>query len=138
MAKTIVITEADRAKLSQVLDVNHSFGGEGMGQCLRELNSDLASATIVESDKMPNDIVTMNSKVVLKDVASGEEEEWILAFPQGADIYENRVSVLAPMGIAMLGAQPGEVIEWTTPRGVAKAEIIKISYQPEAAGDFHL
>lgn len=138
MAKSIVLTEADRARLSQVLDVSHSFGDEKMGQCIRELNTDLESATIVESKDIPNDVITMNSRVVLRDVASGEEEEWVLCFPNQADIYENKLSVLAPMGIAMLGSKPGDVIEWDTPRGVAKAEIVKISYQPEASGDYHL
>lgn len=138
MAKSIVLTEADRARLSQVLDVSHSFGDEKMGQCIRELNTDLESATIVESKDIPDDVITMNSRVVLRDVASGDEEEWVLCFPNQADIYENKLSVLAPMGIAMLGSQPGDVIEWETPRGIAKAEIVKISYQPEASGDFHL
>lgn len=138
MAKSIVLTEADRARLSQVLDVSHSFGDEKMGQCIRELNTDLESATIVESKDIPDDVITMNSRVVLRDVASGDEEEWVLCFPHQADIYENKLSVLAPMGIAMLGSQPGDVIEWETPRGIAKAEIVKISYQPEASGDFHL
>jgi len=137
MTKTIVITEADRTRLSQVLDVNSSFGDDKMGQCLRELNSDLKNAQIVASDAVPNDIVTMNSKVVLRD-DSGDEEEWVLCFPQTADIYENRLSVLAPMGIALLGTRPGDVIEWETPRGPMKAEVVKISYQPEAAGDLHL
>ena len=137
MTKTIVITEADRARLSQVLDVNHSFGDEKMGQCLRELNSDLEQAMIVESGQVPNDVVTMNSKVILRDADTGEEEEWELCFPQNADVFENRISVLAPMGVAMLGTRPGDIIEWDTPRGKARSEISRISYQPEASGDLH-
>jgi len=135
MTKTIVITEADRARLSQVLDVNYSFGDEKMGQCLRELNSDLEQATIVESGEVPHDVVTMNSKVILRDLDSDEEEEWALCYPQEADVFENRISVLAPMGVAMLGCRPGDVIEWDTPKSKAKAKIVRISYQPEASGD---
>lgn len=138
MAKTIILTEADRARLSQVLDVSHSFGDDKMGQCLRELNTDLEQAKIVESNDVPDNVVTMNSKVVLRDLESGEEEEWVLCFPPQADIFENRLSVLAPMGVALLGTMPGDVIEWETPRGTAKAEVVKISYQPEASGDYHL
>jgi regulator of nucleoside diphosphate kinase len=138
MAKTIVITEADRARLSQVLDVSHSFGDDKMGQCLRELNSDLEKAEIVDASAVPQDIVTMNSRVILRDLASNEEEEWVLSFPQNADIFENRLSVLAPMGIALLGTSPGDTIEWDTPKGTARAEVVKISYQPEASGDYHL
>lgn len=138
MTKTIVLTEADRSRLSQVLDINHSFGDEKTGQCLRELNSDLKNAQIVESDAIPSDVVTMNSRVLIRDLASNDEEEWVLCFPNDADIYENRLSVLAPMGVAMLGTKTGDVIEWITPRGTAKAEVVKIAYQPEAAGDLHL
>lgn len=138
MAKTIVLTEVDRARLSQVLDVNHSSGDDNMSQCIRRLNGDLENAKIVDADKVPENVITMNTKVVLRDLASGEDEEWMLCFPNQADIFENRLSVLAPMGVAMLGTSTGDVIEWATPSGTAKAEIKNISYQPEAAGDFHL
>lgn len=138
MAKKIVLTEADRARLAQVLDVNHSFGDEKTGQCIRELNADLETAQIVDADDIPKDVITMNTKVVLRDLATNEDEEWVLCFPNQADIYENRLSVLAPMGVAMLGTRTGDIIEWETPKGIAKAEIKNISYQPEAAGDFHL
>jgi len=138
MTKTILLTEADRSRLSKVLDENYSFGDEKTGQCLRELNADLQNAKIVESGEIPADVVTMNSKVVLRDLLSNEDEEWVLCFPNHADIYENRLSVLAPMGIAMLGTRTGDTIEWETPRGAAKAEIVSITYQPEAAGDMHL
>ncbi len=138
MAKTILLTETDRARLSQVLDVNHSFGDEKMGLCIRELNADLVNAKIVDADEIPDDVITMNTKVVLRDLATNEDEEWILCFPNQADIFENRLSVLAPMGVAMLGKSTGDVIEWETPEGCGKAEIKTICYQPEAAGDFHL
>ena len=98
----------------------------------------MQTAKIVEPADMPNDVITMNSRVVLRDLDSGEDEEWVLCFPQQADIFENKLSVLAPMGVAMLGTQVGEVIEWETPRGKARAEIMSIAYQLEAAGDSHL
>jgi len=138
MTKTIVLTEADRSRLSKVLDENYSFGDEKTGQCLRELNADLQNAKVVESEEIPSDVVTMNSKVILRDLTSNEDEEWVLCFPNHADIYENRLSVLAPMGVAMLGTRIGDTIEWETPRGTARAEIVSITYQPEAAGDMHL
>ena len=138
MAKTIILTQADHSRLSQVLDVNHSFGDDKAGACLRELNTDLQNARIVESSDVPSDVVTMNSKVSVKDLASGDEEDWVLCFPTQADIYENRLSVLAPMGVAMLGTTVGDTIQWETPRGMARAEITRISYQPESAGDLHL
>lgn len=138
MAKVIVLTENDHSRLSKVLDENSSFGDEKAGQCIRELNSDLTHAKIVEASDIPSDTVTMNSKVVIRDLDSNDDEEWVLCFPNNADIYENRLSVLAPMGVAMLGSKIGDDIEWETPRGKARARIEKISYQPESAGDLHL
>lgn len=138
MAKTIVLTQADHSRLSKVLDVNSSFGDEKVGHCIRELNSDLKSASIVGSGEIPADVVTMNSRVVIRDLSTNEDEEWMLCFPNNADIFENRLSVLAPMGIAMLGQKTGDVIAWETPKGAAQATIMSISYQPEAAGDLHL
>jgi len=138
MAKTIILTESDRSRLSKVLDVQHSFGSGKLGSCLKELNADLQTASIVNSEEVPSDVITMNTRVLLRDLPSGDEEEWVLTFPETADIYENRISVLAPMGVAMLGSRVDDEITWETPRGEARARIVSVAYQPEAAGDLHL
>lgn len=138
MAKTIILTEIDHSRLSKVMDVSTSFGDGKAGACVRELNADLQTAQIVEPEDVPADVVTMNSRVVVRDLATKDEEEWILCFPNNADIYESRLSVLAPMGVALLGTKVGDTIEWDTPAGTARAEVISIAYQPEAAGDLHL
>jgi regulator of nucleoside diphosphate kinase len=137
-AKTIILTANDQVRLSRVLDLNHSFGSAKMGECIRGLNADLVNAKIVDSAEVPADIVTMNSRVVLEDLDTAEQEEWSLCYPKQADIYENRVSILAPMGIAMLGAKVGDHLEWEAPSGAAHARLVKVTYQPELAGDMDL
>lgn len=138
MRKQIVLTEHDHQRLSQILDLDHSFGDQKSGNCLKQLNQDLENAKIVASSEIPSDIITMNSKIVLRDEGDKSTEEWILCFPQSADIYENKISVLSPMGIELLGSKKDDIIEWDTPRGRSRAKVESIAYQPEASGDYHL
>ena len=105
---------------------------------IEELGAELDRATIVEIDKPPQDIVTMNSKVCLKDVDTGKDEIYQVVYPEDADIEQNKISILAPIGTAILGYKVGDVIEWKVPAGVRRLKIKKILYQPEAAKDYHL
>ena len=82
--------------------------------------------------------MTMNSKVLLKDLETGEKMEYTLVYPADADLMENRISVLAPIGTAILGFREGDVIDWKVPDGLVKLEVEKILYQPESAGDLDL
>ncbi len=80
----------------------------------------------------------MNSKVALSDIDTSEEMTYTIVFPKDANIDEGKISVLAPMGTAMLGYRVGDIIEWQVPAGKRRIKIEKILYQPEASGDFHL
>ena len=87
---------------------------------------------------MPNDVITMNSQVRLRDLDSGEEMIYTIVFPHEANIQKNKVSILAPVGVALLGYRLGDVVEWPMPGGkIRRLEIQDILYQPEAAGDYH-
>jgi len=83
-------------------------------------------------------VVTMNSKVILRDLDISEEMNYCLVFPKDADIASGAISVLAPVGTAILGYREGDIVEWPVPSGKRRIRIEKILYQPEAAGDFHL
>ena len=78
------------------------------------------------------------SKVRLKDLVSGESNTYSLVFPTEADFAEGKISVLAPIGTAILGYKQGDTIEWSVPSGVRKLKVEEILYQPEAAGDNNL
>ena len=87
---------------------------------------------------MPSDVITMNSRVRFADETSGREMVLTLVYPDKAGA-EGTISVLAPVGIALLGLKKGQSIDWTVPNGrQLKLKIIDIEYQPEASGDFHL
>jgi len=80
----------------------------------------------------------MRSTVRLKDLVSGEENTYSLVFPTEADFSQGKISVLAPIGTAILGYKSGDTIEWTVPSGLRRLKVDKIIYQPEAAGHFDL
>jgi regulator of nucleoside diphosphate kinase len=135
--RKIYITEIDKARLEELIEVAEEFGS-GNRTDLEALADELARAEIVASREVQPDVVTMNSKVVLRDIDTLKEMTCTLVFPRDADIDKGAISVLAPVGTAILGYSKGDVVEWPVPSGIRQFRIEKILYQPEAAGDFHL
>jgi len=134
--RQIFITAFDKKRLEELISVAREFG-EHPRDDLADLSAELARAKIVESKKVPPSVVTMNSKVILHDLDTSEDMTYSLAFPNEADIDSGAISVLAPVGTAILGYSEGGEVEWEVPSGKRRLRIEKILYQPEAAGDFH-
>lgn len=107
----------------------------------RALQEELARADIAEPARMPADVITMNSvaRVRVEDAElGGHEHELALVYPRDADGGADKVSVLAPVGSALLGLRVGHAIDWPMPGGrSARLHVLAIRYQPEAAGDLH-
>jgi len=137
MSRQIFITEKDKQRLQKFINEAKEFG-EGNQESLKELEQELNRAQVVPSLKIPHDIITMNSKVLLKDLDSGEEMIYTLVYPADADLMENKISVLAPVGTAILGFRKGDIVDWKVPGGLVRLKVEKILYQPEAAGDYDL
>ena len=135
--RKIFITKFDKERLEELIAVAEEFG-EHNRQDLEDLVGELARANVVSSKEVPPDVVTMNSKIVLRDVDTSEEMTYSLVFPKDANVDVGAVSILAPVGTAILGYSEGHVVEWSVPAGIRRIRIEKILYQPEAAGDFHL
>ena len=133
MDRTIFLTEADKAKLDRLLlTVRTPDDGDS-------LEEELARAKVVPSDQIPPNVVTMNSRVRFKDESSGTELTVTLVYPGDADASTGRISILAPVGSALIGLSVGDTIEWQLPNGRTKTlRIVELLYQPEAAGDLHL
>ncbi len=102
------------------------------------LENELNRGKVVNPREIPGNVITMNSEVSLQDLDDNEEIVYRLVFPAEADAERGWISVLAPIGTALLGYKEGDVIEWKVPSGVVKLKVTKIVYQPEAAGDYHL
>jgi regulator of nucleoside diphosphate kinase len=130
------ITEMDFDRLSQVVEsrkyrATHSVFVAG-------LRRELERGKVVPAMEVAKGTVTMRSRVRVRDLRARESETFTLVYPEEADINEGKVSVLAPLGMALLGARVGEVVEVNAPGGVRRFRVEKVLYQPEAAGDLHL
>jgi regulator of nucleoside diphosphate kinase len=84
------------------------------------------------------DVVTMNTTVELRDLDTGELETYTVVYPERADIALNRISVLAPLGTALLGSRAGDVVEVRVPAGRLRIRVEEIHFQPERVGAYHL
>jgi regulator of nucleoside diphosphate kinase len=126
-----IVTDVDLERLLPVLNRYDS-------PLTDALELELQRARIVSQAEVPSDVVTMNSDVVYEDVATGVQRAIRLVYPKDADVATGRVSILAPMGAALLGVRVGQEIWWRVARGLKRVRVVELRYQPEAAGDFAL
>lgn len=131
--RLIYITEADMRRLKPLIESMKTSRDD-----LRGLQSELLQARVVAPKDVPPDVVTMNSKARLRDLETGEEVTYELVFPDRANIEQGRISVVAPVGTAMLGHRVGDEFEWEVPAGAVRLRVEEVLYQPEAAGHYHL
>ncbi len=133
--KKIFITAKDMQRLRDLirggLDLNNN-----QRQYLIELARELDSSEVVDPRDIPCDVVTMNSKVKFKDLDTEEVCVYNLVYPSFANPDQNKISVLAPVGMALLGYRVNDVVEWPVPAGIRRLKIEEILYQPEAAGEY--
>jgi regulator of nucleoside diphosphate kinase len=135
--RDIYITKYDLSRLRELLQVGISFA-ERDRQSLESLQDELDRAHVVEPTAVPHDVVTMNSRARLKDLETNEEKVYTLVFPSEANLEQQKISILAPIGTAILGYRVGDAVEWQVPGGIRKLRIEEILYQPEAAGQYNL
>ena len=102
------------------------------------LKQELEYAAILAPEEMPSDVVTMNSQVCIHDLANGSTITVTLVFPQDADYEQKKVSLLAPLGAALLGCRTGEEIVYEAPGGRKTIAVKHILFQPEAAKEYSL
>lgn len=130
----IIVSSQDLERLEALLDALPGNASEHKSALMEELSR----AEIVEPQEMPPTVVTMNSTVRFVIESSGEEFCMTLVYPKDLNGSEDRISVLAPIGSALLGLSTGDRIEWPAPGGaLIKVKIVEILYQPEQAGEFH-
>lgn len=141
--KQIQVTDADYQRLRTLLRSDRVDHREDPGDLAR-LEHELDRARIVRSTEVPKDVVTMNSRVRIRDLDSGDAVDFSLVFPSspwaaGADrLAPMKVSILAPIGTAVLGYRVGDEIEWEVPAGVRRLKVEDVPFQPEAAGRYDL
>lgn len=128
----LFITESDFQRLRSLIESVKRFFRRDQ-EHLGALEEELDRAEIVRPDKLPANVVTMNSCVRITDLDTGKQSTYTLAFPHDADIAHNRISVLAPIGTALLGYRAGAVIHADVPRGKKRLRIEEV-LSPESPG----
>ncbi|MWV10586.1 nucleoside diphosphate kinase regulator [Pseudomonas sp. R-28-1W-6] len=127
----ITITRLDLQRLERLLDSLEDFGPTAQA-----LETELARAQVVGHAEVPAGVVTMNSRVHCREESSGKDYHLTLVYPQDAG-GEGTVSILAPVGCALLGLTVGQHIDWPAPSGkTLKLTLLAVEYQPEAAGEY--
>lgn len=105
---------------------------------INDLRAELDQARVVPPADIPPDVITMNSTAQLRDLADDQLMTYTLVFPTQANADDGRISVLAPVGTAMLGHRVGDEFEWRVPAGPIRLRVESVLYQPERAGHFYL
>ncbi|HGG8740496.1 TPA: nucleoside diphosphate kinase regulator [Enterobacter asburiae] len=130
---TIIINELDAERIDRLLE-KAEFASLPVADALYE---ELDRAQMCTPETMPHDVVTMNSQVKFRNLTTGEELTRTLVYPAQMTDSSAQLSVLAPVGAALLGLRTGDTIHWELPGGAsAHLEVLALLYQPEAAGDY--
>ena len=130
--RPIVVTELDARRLRELLARQSETSSLDQVH-LQQLQSELERARVLLWEETPTDVVTMHSEVRVLDLESGDQSEYTLVFPLEADVSARRLSVLAPLGTALLGFSEGDTIEWMMPGGIRRLCIERV-HQPLAPG----
>ena len=94
---------------------------------LQKLREELDRAAILEPSAFPSDVVTMESTVEFEDLGTGELEEYTITFPDRANVEQKRLSILAPIGTALIGCRVGDIVSWTTPGGIRQLKVRRVT-----------
>lgn len=123
----IILSQADFQKILSLIQAENSDTTEF-------LEEEIGRASIVADEDLPNDVVSMNSKVRYQDLETGKETTVDVVFPHEANIEENKISVLAPVGSALIGLRVGQIIQWPVPSGKEKKlKVLSVLAQLESA-----
>jgi regulator of nucleoside diphosphate kinase len=134
MDDTITISQFDKKRLLNLID-GWEADPHDRGH-IDDLVVELDRANVVEPTEIPPDVVTMNSRVRITDIDAENTQTVTIVFPGMANADEGKISILAPLGTAILGYRVGSVVEWNVPSGLRRLRIDEIEYQPEKAGDW--
>lgn len=131
-----LITINDYQRLSGLMQF--SSLEKRMPDIAHQLHAKFREAKMLPQNQILNNVITMNSRILLKEIANAREAEISITYPQDADGRDGKISVFSPIGSVLLGRQEGDIVSWKTPAGTGRFEIVKILYQPEAVGHFYL
>ena len=120
----IYITRDDNSKLRLLLATALYSKANA---ALQKLRQELDRAAIIDPAAIPEGVVTMESRVEFEDLENHDIEEYTLTFPDRANVDEKRLSILAPIGTALIGCRKGEIVSWSTPGGIRRLKIRRVT-----------
>ena len=107
-------------------------------EAIDRLLTNLKGARMLPQENISGNVITMNSSALLTELSTEKEVEITVTYPQEADNLLKKISVFSPIGIDLLGSKVGDIVSWKVPSGLGQFRIDKVTYQPEAVGDYHL
>jgi regulator of nucleoside diphosphate kinase len=123
----IYISRDDHAKLRLLLATALYANGNS---ALNQLREELDRAAVIDPAAFPADVVTMESTVQYEDLGTGELEEYTITFPDRANVERKRLSILAPIGTALIGCRVGDIVSWSTPGGIRQLKVRRVTPRP--------
>lgn len=105
---------------------------------VEQLLSKLQEAELVDQQEVGKNVITMNTKTLLKNLSNGRQAEVTLTYPKDANHLNSKISVFSDIGVSLLGSKKGEIVTWQTPVGRGQFCVEEVLYQPEAAKEFQL
>lgn len=137
MVGEMIVTSEDRQRIIERIRAARGSWST-YAPMLDWFGADLERRQILAPVEVPGDLITMNSRFDLLDQRTGDTTRYTLVYPEDESPEHGRVSVLSPMGMALLGAHVGDVVYWNDDEGPGSGRVVRLVYQPEAAGDHHL
>lgn len=131
--QTIIMTWPDHARLTELVERRRYQKGDFDAKAFNRLAGELARASLVASEDIPPDVVTMNSQLRVRDLDSSEVLTFTLSWPDASSPSNGLINVLAPLGMALLGCRVGQAVEWPVPGGMRRLCVEEVLYQPEHA-----
>lgn len=128
--RPIVISAPDARVLRGLLSARTTASHDQ--EHLEELRFELERAQVLEPGEVSASIVTMHRRVCIQDLSSGHRQEVMLVSPAEADVSARRISVLAPLGTALLGYREGDEVEWLMPGGIRRLRIESVAQPGDA------
>jgi regulator of nucleoside diphosphate kinase len=130
--QAIIMTWPDHARLTELVDAQRYVNQGTDSKAFQQLRRELERAQLVTEKDIPTDVVTMDSQVQVFDLEMGDQYVFTLSWPYQQKTADDRINVLAPLGMALLGSRVGQEIEWPLPDGTCRLRVEEVLFQPES------
>lgn len=135
--KQLILNRLDYSRIKNCINDAKRFNSISLHES-ENLVKELDSAKIVEPQKIPSSVVTMNSIVKISFLNDNKQIQFQIVYPSNANLKDKKISIFSPIATALIGYKVADEIEWIVPAGLTKIRIDEIVYQPEASGHYDL